>query len=406
MILFMQIKSSALHLHKKYCMFIPRSLSTRLLDLKEKFRVISLTGPRQSGKTTLLRNLFPEYRYVSLENPDYQDFVLRDPRHFLNVYDRYVIFDEAQRVPHLFNYLQGKVDEDNIPGQFILSGSQNYLLMQSITQSLAGRVALFYLYPLTFSELEGIDSMPKELNQALFNGYYPALYEQSLTPADFYPSYVETYLERDVRSLTAVHDLVQFRNFVRLCAGRIGQPLNYQSLASDVGVSPVTIKSWIGILETSHLVFVLPPYFHNFNKRITKSPKLYFYDTGLAAWLLGAYNETDLSTHFARGALFENLIVAEMVKQEYHAGRRPQLYFWKDSNQREIDVLAEQAGKLTIVEIKSGMTINPHFFDNLLAFQKTAGDAVHHSWLIYGGDDNQQRSQATVRSWRRLEGIL
>ncbi|MFZ4632614.1 MAG: ATP-binding protein [Saprospiraceae bacterium] len=387
-------------------MFIPRSLSTRLLDLKEKFRVISLTGPRQSGKTTLLRNLFPEYRYVSLENPDYQDFALRDPRHFLNVYDRYVIFDEAQRVPHLFNYLQGKVDEDNIPGQFILSGSQNYLLMQSITQSLAGRVALSYLFPLTFSELEGIDSMPKELNQALFNGYYPVLYEQSLTPADFYPSYVETYLERDVRSLTAVHDLVQFRNFVRLCAGRIGQPLNYQTLASDVGVSPVTVKSWIGILETSHLVFLLPPYFHNFNKRIIKSPKLYFYDTGLAAWLLGVNNAADLTTHFARGSLFENLIVAELVKQTYHAGRRPQLYFWKDSNQREIDILAEQAGKLTIVEIKSGMTINTHFFDNLLAFQKTAGDAVLQPWLIYGGDDNQQRSQATVRSWRRLEGIL
>jgi len=265
---------------------------------------------------------------------------------------------------------------------------------------------LSYLFPLTFSELEGIDSMPKELNQALFNGYYPVLYEQSLTPADFYPSYVETYLERDVRSLTAVHDLVQFRNFVRLCAGRIGQPLNYQTLASDVGVSPVTVKSWIGILETSHLVFLLPPYFHNFNKRIIKSPKLYFYDTGLAAWLLGVNNAADLTTHFARGSLFENLIVAELVKQTYHAGRRPQLYFWKDSNQREIDILAEQAGKLTIVEIKSGMTINPHFFDNLLAFQKTAGDAVLHSWLIYGGDDNQQRSQATVRSWRRLEGIL
>ncbi len=373
----------------------------------EKFPVVSVTGPRQSGKTTLLRELFPDYRYVSLENPDLQDFALEDPRRFLDTYDQQVIFDEVQRVPHLFNYLQGKVDEDRITGQYILSGSQNYLLMEGITQSLAGRVALFKLFPFSFSELRSVDLMPKTLEKAIFQGFYPRVYDKQLLPRDFYPNYLETYVQRDVQQLTAVQDLRLFRNFVRLCAGRIGQPLNYQTLASDTGISPVTAKAWIGILETSHIIFLLPPYFRNFAKRISKTPKLYFYDVGFASNLLGVATPDDLIAHFARGNLFENLIIAEIVKQRFQTDWSPDLYYWRESNRHEIDLLAERSGKIIAAEIKSAATINASFFDNLQFFEKhVAGEMAVESFLIYGGLERQDRSAASVRGWQDLGGVF
>ncbi|MCB9281256.1 MAG: ATP-binding protein [Lewinellaceae bacterium] len=373
----------------------------------EKFPVVSVTGPRQSGKTTLLRELFPDYRYVSLENPDLQDFALEDPRRFLDTYDQQVIFDEVQRVPHLFNYLQGKVDEDRITGQYILSGSQNYLLMEGITQSLAGRVALFKLFPFSFSELRSVDLMPKTLEKAIFQGFYPRVYDKQLLPRDFYPNYLETYVQRDVQQLTAVQDLRLFRNFVRLCAGRIGQPLNYQTLASDTGISPVTAKAWIGILETSHIIFLLPPYFRNFAKRISKTPKLYFYDVGFASNLLGVATPDDLIAHFARGNLFENLIIAEIVKQRFQTDWSPDLYYWRESNRHEIDLLTERSGKIIAAEIKSAATINASFFDNLQFFEKhVAGEMAVESFLIYGGLERQDRSAASVRGWQDLGGVF
>ena len=373
----------------------------------EKFPVVSVTGPRQSGKTTLLRELFPDYRYVSLENPDLQDFALEDPRRFLDTYDQQVIFDEVQRVPHLFNYLQGKVDEDRITGQYILSGSQKYLLMEGITQSLAGRVALFKLFPFSFSELRSVDLMPKTLEKAIFQGFYPRVYDKQLLPRDFYPNYLETYVQRDVPQLTAVQDLRLFRNFVRLCAGRIGQPLNYQTLASDTGISPVTAKAWIGILETSHIIFLLPPYFRNFAKRISKTPKLYFYDVGFASNLLGVATPDDLIAHFARGNLFENLIIAEIVKQRFQTDWSPDLYYWRESNRHEIDLLAERSGKIIAAEIKSAATINASFFDNLQFFEKhVAGEMAVESFLIYGGLERQDRSAASVRGWQDLGGVF
>lgn len=373
----------------------------------EKFPVVSVTGPRQSGKTTLLRELFPDYRYVSLENPDLQDFALEDPRRFLDTYDQQVIFDEVQRVPHLFNYLQGKVDEDRITGQYILSGSQNYLLMEGITQSLAGRVALFKLFPFSFSELRNVDLMPKTLEKAIFQGFYPRVYDKQLLPRDFYPNYLETYVQRDVQQLTAVQDLRLFRNFVRLCAGRIGQPLNYQTLASDTGISPVTAKAWIGILETSHIIFLLPPYFRNFAKRISKTPKLYFYDVGFASNLLGVATPDDLIAHFARGNLFENLIIAEIVKQRFQTDWSPDLYYWRESNRHEIDLLTERSGKIIAAEIKSAATINASFFDNLQFFEKhVAGEMAVESFLIYGGLERQDRSAASVRGWQDLGGVF
>jgi len=388
-------------------MFVHRQIEARIRELGTKFPIISVTGPRQSGKTTMLRTLFPEYRYVSLENPDDQDFAMQDPRRFLATYNRYVILDEAQRVPQLFNYLQGKVDEDRIPGQYILSGSQNYLLMEKISQSLAGRVALFKLFPFSFSELESAGWMPPTPEEAIFKGFYPRVFDQNLLPRDFYPNYFETYVQRDVRQLTAVQDLVQFRNFVRLCAGRIGQPINYQTLASDSGVSPVTAKAWLGILETSHIAFLLPPYFRNFSKRISKTPKLYFYDVGFAAYLLGITASGDLTAHFARGQLFENLMIAEFVKRQFQSGWSSDLYFWQESNGREIDLLSEQNGVLTAVEIKSAATINSAFFDNLIYFQKQAGaEQPIRSYLIYSGKESQERSAANVRGWLDLDGIF
>lgn len=388
-------------------MFVRRHIEGRLLEMCQKFPIVSVTGPRQSGKTSLLRELFPTYTYLSLENPDYHDFALQDPKKFLETYDRYIIIDEAQRVPHLFNYLQGKVDEDRIPGQFLLSGSQNYLLMERISQSLAGRVALFKLFPFSFSELQAAHWMPENLEAAIFQGFYPRIYDLNLSPRDFYPNYLETYVQRDVRQLTAVHNLVQFRNFVRLCAGRIGQPLNYQALASDTGISPVTAKAWIGLLEASHICFLLPPYFKNFSKRISKTPKLFFYDVGFAANLMGITAPSDLNSHFARGHLFENLIVAEMVKQQFQEGWQSELYYWQESNGREIDLLTEKKGQFTVAEIKSGTTINNSFFDNLAYFQKQLVDpSMVHPFLIYGGTERQERSAASVRGWYDLQGIF
>jgi len=388
-------------------MFAHRAIQGRIREMCSKFPIVSVTGPRQSGKTTLLRHLFPDYRYVSLENPDYQDFALQDPRRFLSTYDRFVILDEAQRVPLLFNYLQGKVDEDRIPGQYILSGSQNYLLMERITQSLAGRVALFKLFPFTFEELRSANWMPDTPDKAIFQGFYPRIFDEGISPRDFYPNYFETYLQRDVRQLTAVQDLVQFRNFVRLCAGRIAQPVNYQTLASDAGISPVTAKAWLGVLETSYICFLLPPYFGNFAKRLSKTPKLYFYDAGLAANLLGIKTSDDLVAHFARGPLFENMVVAEYIKQQYENSWQPDLYFWRESSGHEIDLLLEQNGVFTIAEIKSAATINPSFFDNLRFFQKHApAGAEVRSYLVYGGTAPQKRSAADVRGWNDLKGVF
>jgi predicted AAA+ superfamily ATPase len=388
-------------------MIVKRNIEDRLREMTRKFPIVSLTGPRQSGKTTLLRSMFPEYRYVSLENPDIQDFALQDPRRFLENYDRYVILDEVQRVPHLFNYLQQKVDDDRISGQYLLSGSQNFLLMESITQSLAGRVALFKLFPFSFSELLKAGWMSDSLEDTIFKGFYPRIFSSVISPLDYYPNYFETYLQRDVRQLTAVQDLVIFRNFVRLCAGRIGQPLNVQSLSSDAGISPPTAKAWIGVLEASHICFLLPPYFHNYSKRLAKSPKLYFTDVGLAANLLGITSAQDLQTHFSRGHLFENLIVSEVIKQGYEKDWNPQLYYWKESNGHEIDVLSETKTGYTIAEIKSSSTLNNSFFRNIQFFQKHSDPEKQlQSWLIYGGNESQKRDNATVRPWYDLDGIF
>jgi uncharacterized protein len=378
---------------------ITRTLASRLLELLTKFPILSLTGPRQSGKTTLLRQLLPNYRYVSLENPDELDFALSDPRRFLDTYAGQVIFDEVQRAPKLFNYLQQRVDESRQMGQYVLSGSQNFLLMKGITQSLAGRVAIFRLFPFSFGELQAVDLLATTPERAMFTGFYPPIFDRGLHPSDFYANYFETYVQRDVRELQAVQNLTLFRTFVRLAAGRVGQPVNYQKLASDAGISSATSREWLSILETSHLAFMLPPYYKNFSKRLIKSPKLYFYDVGLVCYLLGIKQEEELITHHFRGNLFENMLVAELVKQGHNRNDPGELYFWQESNGHEIDILLEKSGGVLIGEIKSAATINASFFDNLAWFQQQANVPVLDAYLWYAGNDAQTRSKATVVPW-------
>jgi uncharacterized protein len=384
---------------------ISRILTDRILYLLTKFPILSLTGPRQSGKTTLLKAILPDYRYVSLENPDILDFALTDPRRFLESYPEKIIFDEVQRAPQLFNYLQQIVDDSRQMGQYVLSGSQNFLLMRGITQSLAGRVAILKLFPFSFDELKTSDLLPTTPENAMFTGFYPSIFDRNLRPNDFYANYFETYIQRDVRELQAVQNLTLFRTFVRMTAGRVGQPLNLQKLANDVGVSHSTVQSWVSILETSHLVFLLSPYFKNFNKRLTKSPKLYFYDVGLVCYLLGIKQADDLITHHYRGNIFENMLIAELLKQQHYQNIASELYYWQESNGHEIDLLATEGENLIIGEIKSATTISNSFFEQLVWFQKQSDVPVAMAYLWYGGTETQTRSQATVKPWHEVSLI-
>lgn len=384
-------------------MLITRAIRPAIEHFAKKFPIISLTGPRQSGKTTLLRNLFPDYRYVTLESADHREYALRDPNGFLRTYDNRVIFDEVQRVPHLFSYLQTKVDESKQMGQFILSGSQNFLLMEKITQSLAGRVAVMKLLPLSNAELRDFQpSYTASLPDLILKGGYPALYDRDLTPIELFPSYMETYVERDVRDVLKVQDLIQFQAFMRLCAGRVGQLLNLQSLAADAGIHVATAKSWLSVLETSYIIYQLPPYFRNFNKRITKSPKLYFYDTGLACYLLNLKTPEQVDTYYQRGSLFENLMLSEMVKKHYNRGLPAQFYFWRDSNGVEIDLVAENGLRLDFYEMKYSYTPNSDFFKNLMAVRKIDDFPNGDNYVIYAGEENQHRTAAEVLSWMNI----
>lgn len=378
-----------------------------MVELATKYPVLALTGPRQSGKTTLLKNLFPEYRYVSLEDPFQREFSTDDPRRFLATFDNRVIFDEAQRAPDLFSYIQTKTDEDKLMGQYILSGSQNFLLLEKITQSLAGRVSLFKLLSFSHAELSAATpSLAKNSpEEAIFGGGYPALYDREIQQSDFFADYIETYVERDVRRLLNVRDLNLFRNFIRLCAGRIGTPLNMQSLAVDCGISSATARSWLSILESSYIVYLLPPYFQNFNKRIIKSPKLYFYDTGLACFLLGLHSPQQVDNFHQRGSLFENMIIIELLKNRFNQKMPANFYFWQDSNGVEVDLLIEANGLVHLVEMKNSQTPKAEFFRGLTSFRQAAVQVAGTNTVVYAGADDQERSTAKILSWKNLSGI-
>lgn len=379
---------------------IARDLEKTLQRLAKKYPIITLTGARQCGKSTLLRHCFADYTYVLLEEPDMREFAQEDPRGFLQNFTHPVIIDEAQYVPHLFSYIQSIVDAKNETGMFVLSGSQNFLLMESISQSLAGRTAVLYLSTFSISELSTSNQLPSSLNDLIFTGGYPRIYDKDIAPIDFFPSYIQTYIERDVRLLKNISDTSAFIRFIKLCAGCIGQVLNTTSLANEAGISAQTVQSWLSILETSKIIFMLNPYYKNFNKRITKSSKLYFYDTGLACSLLDLRSVKDIELHYMRGSLFENLIISEYFKQCFASGAQAAAWFWRDNNKNEIDLLIEKSDKLFPIEIKSGATMHSKYADTIVWFNKLRETSKNTGAIIYGGDQSYKRSDLDFISWK------
>jgi len=385
---------------------IPRQLEAKANELLGKYPLLAVTGPRQSGKTTLAQRLRPDYVYINLELEENRNFAENDPHGFLQAYQGGVILDEVQYAPLLFPYLKHYTDQRGKTGEYILAGSQQFLLLEKITQSLAGRVALLQLLPLSLTELQMAGLPPASAEDFILKGGYPRLYDQQIEATDFYPSYVRTYVERDVRQIVNVTDLRLFRQFLTACAGRAGQIVNFQELGNVLGIDSKTVKSWVGILEASFIVFLLPSYHRNFDKRIVKSPKLYFYDTGLVCSLLNIKTVEQLNAHFAKGALFENMVIVELLKQYLHSGGNPAFYFWQDTNMREIDLLIEEGAQLKAVEIKAGKTINTDFTKNLYAFQTLAGAETVQLFLVYGGDMAQPRSNLQVLPWNMAAKIV
>jgi predicted AAA+ superfamily ATPase len=394
-----------MELHK----MIPRALATYATAVFSKYPVVTITGPRQSGKTTLARATFPDKPYANLENPVVRQFAEEDPLAFLNQYPDGAIIDEIQRVPELLSYIQVIVDEVRINSLFVLTGSQQFELMKGVTQSLAGRTALLKLLPLSISELKANFSL--RVDEMLFKGFYPRIYDQGISPDQAYGDYYETYVERDLRQLVNVKSLSLFQRFVRLCAGRCGQLLNLNSLANDTGISQSTAREWLTVLEASYIVFLLQPYHANIGKRLVKAPKIYFYDVGLAGWLCGIEEEKQIATHPLRGNLFENMVVIETLKYRYNQGKRNNLYFYRDSNGNEIDILYTKGADILPIEVKSGQTITPSYFKGLKKFTNIFQNQLRwNSFLCYGGDIEQARQDTKVMNiyslTRNLEEVV
>lgn len=384
--------------------FVERRINKKLLSLVSSFPILALTGCRQCGKSTLLKNLFPQWKYVSLEDIDIRELAENDPRYFLSLYSEQTIFDEIQRVPKLFSYIQTHVDSLDKTGIYILSGSQNFLLMKSISQSLAGRTAVLNLATFSISELKQADLLITNLDECLFTGFYPRIYNQKPLPYDFYQSYIKTYIERDVRELKNITDLSAFHKFLRLCAGRVGQILNTTELANEAGISVLTVKSWLSVLETSGIIFLLKPYYSNYGKRLIKSPKLYFYDTGLICSLIGLQNSTQLELHFLRGSIFENLVISNYIKESYFKGMEPNAYYWRDSNGLEVDLVTEENQQLKLYEIKSSATINEKFFSSLNKLCILSKTPLKNANVVYGGNTtlNASDNHGGYISWMDL----
>ena len=381
---------------------IPRLATSTLQRLAKGFPLVALTGPRQSGKTTLARVSFPDKPYVSLENPEERELAELDPRRFLARFVDGAILDEIQRCPALFSWLQGLVDERRRMGDFILTGSAQFDLIAGVGQSLAGRVGRVELLPFSGAELAGAARLPARLEEVLFLGGYPPLFDRELAPQDWFPNYVATYLERDVRQMIAVRDLALFQRFVKMCAARSGQLLNLAALGADCGISAVTAREWLSVLEASYLVMRLPPYHRNFGKRLVKTPKLIFLDTGLLAWLLGIRDATALDTHAARGALFETWVIAEFVKHRLNAGQPPDLFFWRDNVGHEIDLLYETPDGLQAIEIKSGTTFVPDWAAACRKWRQFAGDEALTPSVVYGGHRVEDLDDCRLLGWQHL----
>lgn len=382
---------------------IKRDIVKKLNELSRKFPIVTLTGPRQSGKSTLLKNSFSSYKYVSLEDPDIREFANNDPRGFISTYPDKTIIDEAQRVPQLFSYLQTHTDEANKEGMYILAGSHNFLLMQNINQSLAGRTAILKLLPFSHTEMKHGGILPETISKEIFTGAYPRIYDKKINPNDFYSYYIQTYVEKDVRLIRNIEDLSKFVRFIKLCAGRIGQLLNVSSLANDCGISVTVANSWLSVLEASYICYLLRPDYTNYAKRLVKSPKLYFYDTGLACSLLGINSAEQESTHYLHGSLFENLVINEFQKKAYNAGTEPELSFWRDTTGNEVDLLQTIGNKQYAYEIKSGATFTSDYFKGISKWAKLSQAPPDQCIAIYNGDKSLKTAKGEVKCWNKMK---
>ncbi len=388
---------------------IPRTLESKLRELTGYYPVVVVTGPRQSGKTTLCRATFPERPYVSMEALDTREFARDDPRGFLAQYADGAIFDEIQHVPELLNYLQGEVDARPEPGRFVLTGSQHFGLSQAISQSLAGRCGILVLLPPSLDELRAFPSTPNDLYSVLWQGAYPRIYDRDIPAHRWLADYTATYLQRDVRQVINVGDLQAFSGFLKLCAGRTAREVNLSALGGDAGVSHNTARAWLSVLETSYIIHRLPAWHLNIRKQVVKAPKLHFFDSGLACYLLGIREPEQLRLHPLRGAIFESWVIAEIYKAYAHRGMAPGLFHYRETRGLEIDLLVDRGERLDAIEIKSGATVSTDFFKNLQQFPNRLGDAGESrpigNTVVYGGEESQQRSYARLLSWRDVQRI-
>lgn len=387
---------------------IKRDMSAVLKELEKQFAAIAVLGPRQSGKTTLVQSFFSKHTYVNLEELDIRAQALDDPRKFLQNFtnDHGIIIDEVQHAPGLLSYIQTIIDREKKKGFFIITGSQNILVNEAVTQTLAGRIAILRLLPLSLHELKQSSLLPKNLDEIIFAGTYPRIYDEKIPPVTLHKNYISSYIEHDVRQIKNIFDLHIFQKFMQLCAGRTGQILNLESLGNDVGIDHKTARSWISVLEASYIVFLLYPYYKNFGKRIIKSPKLYFIDTGIACSLLNIKSVQELSLHYLYGGLVESFIISDLLKQFYNLDQKPSLYFWRDYQGNEIDCFIEAEESIIPIEIKAGQTINESFFKQFFYLETLEHLPIKDPMVIYGGDQNRSWQKAEVLSWQNAGEIV
>lgn len=390
-------------------MIIKRTITKYLKELAKQFSAVAVLGPRQSGKTTLVRDTFPTYAYVTLEDIDKKIIAHDDPRGFLEAYSHSegLIIDEVQEAPELLSYMQGIIDKEYKPGYFILTGSQNFLMQEKITQTLAGRIALLTLLPLSVQELEDANLLPNDVDSLIIKGFYPQLYTRQIDVRTWCSNYINTYVEKDVRQLLNITDVLSFGRFLKLCAARIGNLINYAELARDCDISPHTAKEWISILETSYVIKLLSPYYRNFSKRVTQHPKLYFYDSSLACSLLNIRTNEELFNHPLKGGLFESFVISEIFKYNYNNNESPQIFFWRDAQGHEIDCIIEKSfTEIIPLEIKASKTMANNFFDGLVDWQKISGQDNVSSYVVYGGLDSMKREKGYIFSWNTITQML
>ncbi|MFA6262903.1 MAG: ATP-binding protein [Candidatus Babeliales bacterium] len=385
-----------------------RDITPHLREAARQFSAVAIVGPRQSGKTTLAQTVFPSHTYVSLEDFDKREQAIADPRRFLHDFssDHGIIIDEIQHAPKLLSYMQTIIDREKKKGFFIVTGSQNFLVNEAITQTLAGRIAFLTLFPLSINELRTGSLLPKRIEEIVFRGMYPRLYSEDVAPVKLYENYIHGYVERDVRQIKNVLDLNLFQKFLQLCAGRIGQILNLSSLGNDCGIDQKTARAWISLLEASYVIFLLHPYYKNYGKRLIKQPKIYFVDTGIACSLLNIKSSQELSEHYLRGGLFESFMISDIFKQHYNIDQKPALSFWRDHQGNEVDCVIEQALRVALVEIKSGQTVNTDFFKQFVYFNTIKEFPPSKKFIIYAGSDDQSWPEALVVAWQHAGGLV